>query len=136
MFLNFHFIQSCTPFIFFRNCPCHHLETINNCLTLLKVLPLVVWQGLAKDSLKIHLGPPCPTLLCPVGGLPLKQPYGFFRRGSLTGRASCDRFLPTCTPTTVRLCSYPGQPHPLDPAGSRLHQTLQLGRGWPLEGQL
>jgi hypothetical protein len=24
-----------------------------------------VWQGVAMDSLKFHLGPPCPTSLCP-----------------------------------------------------------------------
>jgi hypothetical protein len=30
---------------------------------------------LAMDSLKFHLGPPCPTFLRPAGGPPLKQPY-------------------------------------------------------------
>jgi hypothetical protein len=38
-----------------------------------------VWQGVAMDSLKYHQGPPCPTLLRPAGGPPLKQPYGHFR---------------------------------------------------------
>jgi hypothetical protein len=40
-----------------------------------------VWQGVAMNSLKFHLGPPCPTLLCPAGGSPLKWPYGRFRGG-------------------------------------------------------
>jgi hypothetical protein len=30
-----------------------------------------VWQGVAIDSLKFHLGPPCPTLLRLAGGPPL-----------------------------------------------------------------
>jgi hypothetical protein len=33
-----------------------------------------VWQGVALDSLKFHLGPPCPTLLRPVGGAPRVAP--------------------------------------------------------------
>jgi hypothetical protein len=28
-----------------------------------------VWQGVAMDSLKFHLGLPCSTLLCPAGSL-------------------------------------------------------------------
>jgi hypothetical protein len=32
-----------------------------------------VWQGVAMESLKFHPGLPCPTLLCPAGGLPLEQ---------------------------------------------------------------
>jgi hypothetical protein len=27
------------------------------------------------DSLKFHLGPPCPTLLRPAGGPPMKKPF-------------------------------------------------------------
>jgi hypothetical protein len=42
-----------------------------------------VWQGVAMHTLKFHPGPPCPTLLRPMGGLPLKQAYGCFR-GHLT----------------------------------------------------
>jgi hypothetical protein len=49
-----------------------------------------VWEEVAMDTLKFHLGLPCTTLLRPVGGLPLKQPYG----GCL---------LPPWTPQTVRL---------------------------------
>jgi hypothetical protein len=33
-----------------------------------------MWQGVAMDSLKRHPGPPCPTLLRPAGGPPLKRP--------------------------------------------------------------
>jgi hypothetical protein len=33
-----------------------------------------VWQGVAMDSLKFHLGLPSPTLLHPAGRLPLKWP--------------------------------------------------------------
>jgi hypothetical protein len=32
-------------------------------------------------SLKFHPGPPCPTLLRPAGGPPLKRPYGRFWGG-------------------------------------------------------
>jgi hypothetical protein len=32
-----------------------------------------VWQRVAMDSLKIHLGQPCPTLQRPAGRPPLKQ---------------------------------------------------------------
>jgi hypothetical protein len=31
-----------------------------------------VWQEMSTYSLKFHLGPPCPTLVCPAGGLPTK----------------------------------------------------------------
>jgi hypothetical protein len=31
-----------------------------------------VWQGVAMDSLKFHLGLPCPTFLHPAGRLSLK----------------------------------------------------------------
>jgi hypothetical protein len=41
------------------------------------------------DSLKFHSGLPCPTLLRPVGGPPLKLPYGRFRGGPPAGRATC-----------------------------------------------
>jgi hypothetical protein len=34
-----------------------------------------VWQGVAMDSFKFHLGPPCPTLPRPTGRPPLKRPY-------------------------------------------------------------
>jgi hypothetical protein len=33
-----------------------------------------VWQGVTMDSSKFQPGAPCPTLLCPAGGPPLKRP--------------------------------------------------------------
>jgi hypothetical protein len=36
-------------------------------------------RGVAMDSPKYQPGLPWPTLLCPAGGPPLKQPYGHFR---------------------------------------------------------
>jgi hypothetical protein len=41
-----------------------------------------VWQGVAIDCLKFYPGPPCPPLLRPAGGPPLKRPYGRFRSGT------------------------------------------------------
>jgi hypothetical protein len=38
-----------------------------------------VWQGMAMDSLKLDLGPPHPTPLCPAGRSPLKRSLGRFR---------------------------------------------------------
>jgi hypothetical protein len=46
------------------------------------------------DSLKFHPGPPCPTLLHPVGGPPLKRPYGRFRGGPPARWAACSHILP------------------------------------------
>jgi hypothetical protein len=43
-----------------------------------------VWQGVAMNSLKFHPGPPCHTLLCPVGGPHLKRAYSRFRGGLST----------------------------------------------------
>jgi hypothetical protein len=37
---------------------------------------MTVWQGVTMDSLKFHLCLPCPTLLRPTGGSPLKRLYG------------------------------------------------------------
>jgi hypothetical protein len=67
------------------------------------VRTICVWQGVAMDSLKFHLGPPCPTLLWPAGGPPLKQPYGHFRGSPPAGWATCSRVLPLWTPHIVRL---------------------------------
>jgi hypothetical protein len=47
-----------------------------------------VWHGVVMDSLKYHPGPPCPTLLRPTGGSPLKRPYGRFRGDLPTERAA------------------------------------------------
>jgi hypothetical protein len=73
------------------------------------LLPLVVWQGVAMNSLKVYLGPQYLTLLRPAGGLPLKWPYGRIRGGSPTGRAACDRLLypfghPTLYAYALALC--------------------------------
>jgi hypothetical protein len=62
-----------------------------------------VWQGVAMDSLKFHPSPPCPTLLSPAGGPPLKRPYGRFRAGPTAGQAACSSLLPFWTPHAVRL---------------------------------
>jgi hypothetical protein len=35
-----------------------------------------VWEGVATDFPKFHLGQPCLTLLRPVGGRLPKRPYG------------------------------------------------------------
>jgi hypothetical protein len=48
------------------------------------IINMGVWQGVAMDSLKFHPGPPCPTLLRPAGGPPLKRPHVCFRGGSPT----------------------------------------------------
>jgi hypothetical protein len=52
-----------------------------------------VRQGVAMDSLNLHPGPPCPTLLCPAGGPPLKRLYAQFS----------NRLLSLWTPHIVRL---------------------------------
>jgi hypothetical protein len=51
-------------------------------------------KGWPSNSLNFHPGPLCPTLLCPAGGPPLKQPYGRFKGGSPAGRAPCGHLLP------------------------------------------
>jgi hypothetical protein len=35
-----------------------------------KISTIGVWQGVAMDSLKFQPGPPCLSLLCPVGVTP------------------------------------------------------------------
>jgi hypothetical protein len=62
-----------------------------------------VWQGVAMDFLKFHLGPPCLTLLPPAGVPPLKRPYGRFRGAKPTERVACGRLLPLWTPQAVFL---------------------------------
>jgi hypothetical protein len=64
-----------------------------------KLQAMGVWQEVAMDFLKFHPGSPCPTLLRPVGGPPLKRPYGRFRGGPPSGRAACSRLLALRTPT-------------------------------------
>jgi len=72
-----------------------------------------VWQGVAFDFPKHYPGLPCPTLLHPVGGPHLKQPYSRFRDCPPTGGAVCGCLLllrtfhavrPHPTPHAVRLC--------------------------------
>jgi hypothetical protein len=41
-----------------------------------------VREGVSTDSLKFHPALPCPTLLSPAGGPPLKRPYGCLRPSS------------------------------------------------------
>jgi hypothetical protein len=69
--------------------------------------PLYAWAyGKGRPySLKLHLGLPCPTLLCPAGRPPLKWPYNSFRSGQPAGWAACGLLLPLCTPYVVRLWS-------------------------------
>jgi hypothetical protein len=62
------------------------------------------WQEVSTDSLKFHLGPPCPTLLRPAGGPPLKRPYSRFWGGLPAGRAVCGRLLPPWIALAVRDC--------------------------------
>jgi hypothetical protein len=53
------------------------------------------------DSLKFHQGLPCPTLLRPTGGSPLRRPFGRFRHGSPAGHSACGlwpSFTPSATP--------------------------------------
>jgi hypothetical protein len=62
-----------------------------------------VWQGMAMDSMKYHLGPPCLTLLRPAGAPPLKQPYVHFTGSPPAGQAACGHLLPLWTPHAIRL---------------------------------
>jgi hypothetical protein len=61
-----------------------------------------VWQGVSTDSLKFHLGPPCPTLLCSAGRPSPKRPYARFLGGLLKWQAACGRPLPPWIPHAVR----------------------------------
>jgi hypothetical protein len=65
----------------------------------IRVIPMGIWRGVAIDSLKFHLGLPCPTLLYPAGGPPLKWPLGHFRGGPPAGGTACCRLLPLRHPT-------------------------------------
>jgi hypothetical protein len=61
---------------------------------------------MAMDFLKFYPGPPCPSLVHPVAGPPLKRPHSLtaFRGGPPVGRAACGCLLPLWTPHAVRLC--------------------------------
>jgi hypothetical protein len=68
------------------------------------------WQGVSMDSLKFHLCPPCPILLCPMGGPPPKRPYGCFGVGPPAGRPACGHLLPPWIPHALWAWSYaPGR---------------------------
>jgi hypothetical protein len=62
-----------------------------------------VQQGMA-NSLKFHAGPPCPSLLHPVGEQPLKRPYSRFRGSPPPGWAACGSLLPHWTPHALHPC--------------------------------
>jgi hypothetical protein len=90
-----------------RNLVCDHwTHTYKTCLTILIFYPtssfcvksMGVWQGVAMDSLKFHLGLPCPTLLRPVGRPPLKQSYHHCRDGLFAGWVACGCPLTFFTP--------------------------------------
>jgi hypothetical protein len=66
------------------------------------VMQIGVWQGVAMDSLKYHLGPPCLSFLRPAGGPPLKRTYSHFRGSPPAGRAVCGHPLPLWTPHAIR----------------------------------
>jgi hypothetical protein len=57
-------------------------------VTSLDVMDRSVWQGVSTVSLKIHPGPPCTTLLHPVGGPPPKRPFSRFWGGPPAGPSS------------------------------------------------
>jgi hypothetical protein len=71
---------------------------------------MVVWHGVAMDSLKYHLVLPYPTLLCSAGRLPLKLPYGSFKGGLPAGWATCGSLDPfghhVWTPLDTMLYAY------------------------------
>jgi hypothetical protein len=63
-----------------------------------------IWQSVAMDSLRFHLGSPCPTLLRPAGGPPMKRPHGCFRGDPPIRWAACGHLLPLWIPLAIRLC--------------------------------
>jgi hypothetical protein len=76
---------------------------ISQDLVITLLIPMGVWQGVAMDSLKFHLGRPCLTLLCPTGRLPLKRLYG--KAGGLQPSSTpldTPGHVPMLIPTTVR----------------------------------
>ena len=81
---------------------------LSRCLSLSKLkiggTSTMSHRPVSTDSLKFHLGLPCPTLLRPAGVSPLKRPYDRFRGGPPTGQVACGCLLPLWTPNAVRLC--------------------------------
>jgi hypothetical protein len=53
-----------------------------------------VWQGVAMESPRFHLGLPCPTLLRLACRQPLKRPYGCFRGSQPEGGQPAAVFYP------------------------------------------
>jgi hypothetical protein len=66
-----------------------------------------LWQGVSTDSLKFFPGLPCPTLLCPAGGPPMKQLYSNFWSGPPAGRTPCSCLLPPWVPHVIWACFAP-----------------------------
>jgi hypothetical protein len=62
---------------------------------------------MARGFLEYRYGPPCPALLRPAGGPPLKRPNSCFRGGPPAEQAACGRLLSLWTPHAVRLCYQP-----------------------------
>jgi hypothetical protein len=60
---------------------------------------LCIWQGVAIESPKFHPVPPCPTLQCPAGGLPLKRPLAVSGVAHLQGKRLAAVFYPFGHPT-------------------------------------
>jgi hypothetical protein len=71
---------------------CWHCSSIGRLPAPLRTA-MGVWQGVVMYSLKFHQDPPCRTLSRPVGGPPLKRPYGCFRGSPLAGSAACGHLL-------------------------------------------
>jgi hypothetical protein len=86
-----------------------------------------VWQGVATDSLKFYLGPPCPTLLQPAGRPPPKRPYNCFGSGPPVEQAACGCLLPFWTHHAVRLF----MSAPVTPQRQRRTRLCHGGSGRP-----
>jgi hypothetical protein len=97
------------------------------------------WQGVAMDPLKFHTGPPCPTLLCPVGRPPLKQLYGRFRSSPQGGQPTAV-FHPFRHPTPYAYASFCqfNNKEPTRPVRSRARSKImvkeKIGRVWSRHG--
>jgi hypothetical protein len=84
-----------------------------------------VWQGVAVDSLKLHLGPPCLTLLHPAGRPSLKRPHGHFRYAPPAGRVACCRLLPSWTVWTPHVGWLVGLPVSISQVSRELEEAAQ-----------
>jgi hypothetical protein len=115
IFLNFHFIQMFVCWKFHKVLKKSLIWKINFGNLIPTKVPdksslrfkkkyIGVWQGVAMNSQKFHLGPPCPALLGPAGKSPLKRPDGHFRGGPPAGQESCGRLIPSSTPHAIHPC--------------------------------